>query len=135
MIVDRTKILECSLNLISKVSNRAFLEVEYKDEVGTGLGPTMEYYYLVASDIKNFSIPSSNPKQNIWRQGMADNSLYPSPLNLQKIGNEDLQKVYDVFRLTGMMIAKSISDDKLIDLPLSPLFWDLVLGKVSSLTT
>ena len=66
---------------------------------------------------------------------MADNSLYPSPLNLQKIGNEDLQKVYDVFRLTGMMIAKSISDDKLIDLPLSPLFWDLVLGKVSSLTT
>ena len=28
-----------------------------------------------------------------------------------------------------MMIAKSISDDRLIDLPLSPLFWDLVLGK------
>jgi hypothetical protein len=30
-----------------------------------------------------------------------------------------------------MMIAKSISDDRLIDLPLSPLFWDLVLGKVT----
>jgi len=29
-----------------------------------------------------------------------------------------------------MMIAKSISDDRLIDLPISPLFWDLVLGKV-----
>jgi hypothetical protein len=24
------------------------LEVEYKDEIGTGLGPTLEYYYLVA---------------------------------------------------------------------------------------
>jgi E3 ubiquitin-protein ligase TRIP12 len=34
-----------------------------------------------------------------------------------------------VFRLSGMMIAKSISDDRLIDLPLSPLFWDLMLGK------
>ena len=63
---------------------------------------------------------------------MADNSLYPSPVNLVKIGNEEMQRVYDVFRLAGMMVAKSISDDKLIDLPLSPLFWDLVLGKVSS---
>jgi E3 ubiquitin-protein ligase TRIP12 len=48
VIVDRTKILECSFNLLSKVSNRAFLEVEYKDEQGTGLGPTLEFYYLVA---------------------------------------------------------------------------------------
>jgi hypothetical protein len=30
-----------------------------------------------------------------------------------------------------MMIAKSVSDDKLIDLPISSLFWDLALGKVS----
>ena len=29
------------------------------------------------------------------------------------------------------MIAKSLSDDKLIDLPISPLFWELVLGKVN----
>ncbi len=32
-----------------------------------------------------------------------------------------------------MMIAKSISDDRLIDLPLSSLFWDLLLGKVRSM--
>jgi hypothetical protein len=61
---------------------------------------------------------------------MADNTLFPSPLNLVMIGSEEMQKVYEVFRLAGMMVAKSISDDKLIDLPLSPLFWDLVLGKV-----
>ena len=61
---------------------------------------------------------------------MSDNTLYPSPVSLVKTGSEEMQKVYDVFRLAGMMVAKSISDDKLIDLPLSPLFWDLVLGKV-----
>lgn len=61
---------------------------------------------------------------------MSDNSLYPSPVSLLKTGTEEMQKVYDVFRLAGMMVAKSISDDKLIDLPLSSLFWDLVLGKV-----
>ena len=27
------------------------------------------------------------------------------------------------------MIAKSIVDDRLIDLPISPLWWDLLLGK------
>jgi len=31
--------------------------------------------------------------------------------------------------LAGMIIAKSISDDRLIDLPLSPVMWDLILGK------
>jgi len=32
-----------------------------------------------------------------------------------------------------MMMAKSISDDRLIDLPLSSLFWDLLLGKKMSI--
>lgn len=30
-------------------------------------------------------------------------------------------------------MAKSISDDRLIDLPLSSLFWDLLLGKKMNL--
>jgi E3 ubiquitin-protein ligase TRIP12 len=60
---------------------------------------------------------------------MPDNTLFPGPISVLKMSPEELQKVYEVFRLSGMMIAKSISDDRLIDLPLSPLFWDLVLGK------
>lgn len=34
-----------------------------------------------------------------------------------------------MYRLAGMMTAKSISDDRLIELPLSAVFWDLILGK------
>jgi hypothetical protein len=37
-----------------------------------------------------------------------------------------------MFRLIGTIMAKSIVDDRLIDLPLSSLFWDLLLGKVSA---
>jgi hypothetical protein len=62
---------------------------------------------------------------------MSDNSLFPAPLNLVKTTNEQVQTVYELFRLTGVMIAKSVSDDRLIDLPLSSVFWDLALGKVS----
>ena len=64
-----------------------------------------------------------------WKE-MPDNTLFPSPISVVKMNPDELQKVYEVFRLSGMMVAKSISDDRLIDLPLSPLFWDLVLGKV-----
>lgn len=61
---------------------------------------------------------------------MIDNSLYPSPLSIHTMKTDELQKIYELFRLTGIMIAKSISDDRLIDLPISSLYWDLILGKV-----
>jgi hypothetical protein len=51
---------------------------------------------------------------------MPDNTLFPAPINLVTINpDDDLQKLYEVFRLAGMMIAKSISDDRLVELPLS----------------
>jgi len=62
---------------------------------------------------------------------MIDNSLYPSPLSIHTMKTEELQRIYEIFRMSGIMIAKSISDDRLIDLPISSIFWDLILGKVS----
>ena len=47
--------------------------------------------------------------------------------------NEELAKIYDLWRLAGSMVAKSIVDDKLMDLPFNSLFWDIVLGKKTSL--
>lgn len=107
---------------MKQINKRAFLEIEYKDEQGTGLGPTLEFYYILAEDIKT-------KRSDIWRKGVSDNSLFPAPLYMQKISNEELQKVYELFRLAGTMMAKSIVDDRLIDLPLSSLWWDLLLGK------
>ena len=109
---------------MKQINKRAFLEIEYKNEVGTGLGPTLEFYNLIAEELKT-------KRKDIWRKNIADNTLFPAPITLQKISNDELQKVYEIFRLTGTMMAKSIVDDRLIDLPLSPLWWDLLLGKVS----
>ena len=83
----------------------------------------MEFYYIVADDIKN-------KHKEIWRKNMPDNGLFPAPLALNSQNNEEMQKVYELYRLAGTMMAKSITDDRLIDLPLSSLFWDLLLGKV-----
>lgn len=72
-------------------------------------------------------------RSGIWRKGMIDNSMFPAPISIPTLRTDELQKVYEVFRLTGMMIAKSISDDRLIDLPISSLMWDLSLGKKMNL--
>lgn len=62
---------------------------------------------------------------------MQDNTLLPAPVSVIKMTADELQKIYEIFRLAGVMTAKSISDDRLIDLPISNIFWDLLLGKVS----
>jgi E3 ubiquitin-protein ligase TRIP12 len=125
--VERSRVLESAFSLMKQINKRAFLEIEFKDEVGTGLGPTLEFYCILADEIK-----TKEKVGDKWRKGLVDNSLFPAPISMQKISNEELQKTYELFRLTGTMIAKSIVDNKLIDLPLSPLFWDLLLGKVNT---
>lgn len=105
------------------MNKRAFIEFEFKDEIGTGMGPTLEFYALFADEIKT-------KRSDLWRK-LPDNTLFPAPLQMQKLSNEEIQKVYEIFTVMGTMIAKSIVDDRLIDLPISPLWWDLLLGKVT----
>ena len=45
---------------------------------------------------------------------------------------DEVTEVMQLFRMAGTFLAKSIVDDKLIDLPISSLMWDLLLGKVSN---
>jgi len=114
---------------MKQINKRAFLEIQFKDEEGIGLGPTLEFYYLVAHELKNTEVSFGSQRAPIWRKNMTDNSLFPAPVSVPALRTDDLQHVYEVFRLAGMMVAKSISDDRLIDLPISSLMWDLLLGK------
>jgi E3 ubiquitin-protein ligase TRIP12 len=41
-------------------SSRALLEIEYENEVGTGLGPTLEFYTLVSRELQRFDL-------DLWR--------------------------------------------------------------------
>ena len=52
-------------------------------------------------------------------------------MDVKSLTQEKLKEVTNLYRLAGTFIAKSIVDNKLIDLPISRLMWDLLLGKVS----
>ena len=42
------------------MNKRAFIEFEFKDEIGTGMGPTLEFYALLADEFKV-------RKSDLWR--------------------------------------------------------------------
>ena len=124
--VSREDILADSIKIMDRLKKRKQLDIKFKDEVGTGLGPTFEYFTLLAQKIREAS------EGKLWRVGSTDGCLFPSPIDIKQLNEEQTTQVTDLFRLAGTFVAKSIVDDKLIDLPISHLMWDLLLGKVSS---
>eukprot|EP00118_Oscarella_pearsei_P014996 m.131965 g.131965 ORF g.131965 m.131965 type:complete len:118 (+) comp38060_c0_seq3:132-485(+) len=51
--VSRADILSQAETIMNEVSSsRAMLEVSFKGEVGTGLGPTLEFYTLVSRELQ-----------------------------------------------------------------------------------
>ena len=79
--INRQKILEDSFSLMNKIGNyNGYIEFEYENETGTGMGPTLEYYSLFAKEI-------IENNKNIWFK-TDDYSLFPLPLISNELFNE-----------------------------------------------
>ena len=115
MKVQRDKLMEDAATVMTSLQKRSLLEIEYHGEVGTGLGPTLEFYSLLSQMLK--------ADKTLWRDKVVDQSLFPRPVQ------GDCKEVCHKFNLAGIFVAKSICDSRLIDLPISELMWDLLLGK------
>ena len=48
-------------------SSRSLLEIQYENEVGTGLGPTLEFYTLVSKEIQRADL-------GLWKVNTFDSS-------------------------------------------------------------
>ena len=117
--VEREKIIEHAFNIINDSNFSDFigyLEFEYKGEIGNGLGPTLEFYTLISDKIK--------ADKNLWYK-TTDGSLYP------KLIDEKYNNMYNIqmFKLVGYIVGRAIYDDRLLDIPLSKVFWDRVLNR------
>ena len=64
----------------------------------------------------------------VWKMA-TDNLLYPRPMNLRNLEQAKVKHVCEVFRLAGTFVAKSIIDDRRIELPISPIMWDVLLDR------
>jgi len=110
--VQRSEVLEAAINILSEASVMKFgqLEFEFIDEDGTGTGPTLEFYSLVSQALR---------KLKIWRNSGKHTGLFPAP-NTQD---------HKMFHFIGVLVGKALTDGRLLDLPLSPVFWKLVFNE------
>ena len=117
IIVERDKILEHGFTLLNdSVTSKffGFLEFEYKGEIGNGLGPTLEFFNLIFEKLRE--------EKYLW-YNTTDGSWYPN------IGLNENESGIKMFKLLGYIIGRAIYDDRLIDIPLSRVFWSLILER------
>ncbi|RKP39711.1 hypothetical protein BJ085DRAFT_13615 [Dimargaris cristalligena] len=140
--ISRQKILLSAAKVMELYgASHSILEIEYFDEAGTGLGPTLEFYATISRELCRRSLmlwrddeasPSPHPDDSDPAQsgsayvaiGQA-NGLFPRPYDPARPNNE----VLHWFNFMGQFIAKALLDSRIIDIPLHPLFIDLVLGR------
>ncbi|KAJ7117663.1 hypothetical protein C8R44DRAFT_199718 [Mycena epipterygia] len=135
--ISRKHILESAVKVFELYgSSSSVLEVEYFEEVGTGLGPTLEFYSLVSKEFARKDL-------KIWRDADAagtspyvdhPSGLYPAPISPQDIESDGGQKRTHIFRVIGQFVAKAMLDSRIIDLSLNKIFLKIVLGEEVPLT-
>lgn len=126
---------------------KSVLEVEFQGEEGTGLGPTLEFYALIAAEFQRTSLgiwlcdddfPDDESRQVDLGGGLKPPGFYvqrscglfPAPFPQE---SEDLERVTQLFHFLGVFLAKCIQDSRLVDLPLSrPFFKLLCMGDIKS---
>ncbi|MBA0791616.1 hypothetical protein Gohar_016186 [Gossypium harknessii] len=154
--ISRDRILDSAAKVMKMYSvQKAVLEVEYFGEVGTGSGPTLEFYTLLSHELQKFELGMWR-SNSTWNKSLmeidgdekkegktagsttidgvmiqAPLGLFPRPWQLNADASEgsEFSKVIEYFRLVGRVMAKALQDGRLLDLPLSTSFYKLVLGE------
>lgn len=175
--ISRRRVLESAHRVFELYAGgKSQLEVEFFNEAGSGLGPTLEFYTLLSHEMQKRSLgmwrdegdaptdAATKPPQNVQaaqvpagvvrtisgpgplqgelhaavHEGAAEAAaapdivnaplgLFPRPLAPGDARSES-GAVPKHFRLLGRVVAKALQDGRLLDLPLSPVFYRLALG-------
>lgn len=124
--ISRSRILESAIKVMELYgASSSVLEVEYFEEVGTGLGPTLEFYSTVSKEF-------SKKELKLWRENDSGESnkyifsklgLFPAPMSPVQAETEGGKKILHHFKILGKFVARSMLDSRIIDVPLNPTFF------------
>ena len=131
--VSRNNLLKSACRVMrSYATSKSMVEVMFKDEAGTGLGPTLEFYALVSKAWQKLNL-------GMWRPDAYDETtatespeyvftlsgLFPSPVAPASQAGNTSQLF--LFKSLGRFVARALLDGRLVDLPFSPLFLSWLL--------
>lgn len=130
--ISRKHILQSAMKvLLMYGSSPGLLEIEYFDEVGSGLGPTLEFYSTVSKEFCKTSF-------NLWRNGSNDDNetnegyissstgLFPAPIDRAQISSENGKRVLYLFSVLGKFIARALIDSRIVDFNFNPVFLQII---------
>lgn len=121
--ISRHRILESAMKVMDMYgASPSVLEVEYFEEVGTGLGPTLEFYSTVSKEF-------SQKKLKLWRENdsaasdnfaFGKNGLFPAPMSEADARTDGGKKLLLLFKTLGKFVARSMLDSRIIDISFNP---------------
>ncbi len=132
--ISRKSFFESALKVMNLYGHSpSVLEVEYFDEVGTGLGPTLEFYSTVSKDF-------SKSMLKLWREDetqpgseyvFSKRGLFPAPMSEEQAQSDNGQKILSLFRTLGRFVARSMLDSRIVDISFNPTFFRIGEGPVT----
>ncbi|KAK1400109.1 HECT-type E3 ubiquitin transferase [Heracleum sosnowskyi] len=140
-LVRRDQILDSATHMMNlHASQKVVLEAEFVDEVGTGLGPTLEFYTLVSYEFQKFGLGmwrgdhmSFTASKSFQAENLLGLStcfgLFPRPWSSEVSNGVEFAEVTKKYTLLGQVVAKALQDGRILDLPFSKAFYKLILGQ------
>ena len=132
--IDREHVLRDAMNLFHyHAKSKSKLEIQFLNEEGTGDGPTLEFYALVANELQKYQLglwwnhDDSHTHETEYVRKIE--GLFPVPYP------QDHARLVDVcnyFSLMGIYFGKCLLDRYLIDMPLSIGFLKILCTKSKS---
>ncbi|XP_065182623.1 E3 ubiquitin-protein ligase HECTD1-like [Sycon ciliatum] len=134
-------VLNWAVNIMRvHAEHKSILEVEFENEYGTGLGPTLEFYALVSAQLQRKDLgmwlvdddaPNDLEREVDIGSGVRQagyyvqrhGGLFPAPYPQDWPG---LDSIVRLFHFLGTFLAKCLQDNRLVDIPLSNAFLKLL---------
>ncbi|KAK5258239.1 Ubiquitin fusion degradation protein 4, partial [Exophiala xenobiotica] len=131
--ISRHRILESAMKVMDMYGGSpSVLEVEYFEEVGTGLGPTLEFYSTVSKEFckKKLKMWRENDSSGTDQFAFGKTGLFPAPMSEADVHTDAGKKLLLLFKTLGKFVARSMLDSRIIDISFSPTFFKV--GGISS---
>jgi len=136
--ISREKMFSSAIKVMETyATNPGLIEIEFFDEIGSGLGPTLEFYSQVSKDFRRLNLfmwrSDKYPTLRSSGDGDADadvnftfdkHGLFPRPLDCN---NVHFRSTLLYFKVLGKFIARSFLDSRLVDFHFNPLFFELAM--------
>lgn len=126
--ISRARILESAMKVMELYgASPSVLEVEYFEEVGTGLGPTLEFYSTVSKEFskKRLDLWRGNDSNNLSEYAFGKLGLFPAPMSSEQSRSENGKRILHLFKMLGKFVARSMLDSRIIDISFNPTFFKI----------